>query len=158
MHQCVLTFGGARRRGSTRAHARAVGLRGGGVHVCVVRGGGHCVSMLRAYAVALGSLLSGAAVVHQVYKPDLVGGARARAGRVEGVAAAGWQDRARAARKETRRALFFLCVDPCRERRCMACTDRRAPRCRFLVLVSCLRRACRARVRAAGRLWIDDSA
>lgn len=31
--------------------------------------------MLRAYAVALGSLLTGAAVVHALYKPDLVRGA-----------------------------------------------------------------------------------
>ena len=127
------------------ARARADGLRGGGVHVCVVRGGGHCASMLRAYAVALGSLLSGAAVVHQVYKPDLVGGARARAGRVEGVAAAGWQDRARAARKETRRALFFLCVDPCRERRCMACLTGALPAVAFW----CLSPACAAPVAPA---------
>jgi hypothetical protein len=30
------------------------------------------MSMMRAYAVALGSLLSGAALVHAFYKPDLV--------------------------------------------------------------------------------------
>lgn len=29
-------------------------------------------SYLAAYVVAIGSLLSGAAVVHQIYKPDLV--------------------------------------------------------------------------------------
>lgn len=32
------------------------------------------MSMMRAYAVALASLLAGAAVVHAVYKPDLVSG------------------------------------------------------------------------------------
>ena len=32
------------------------------------------MSMLRAYAVAFASLLAGAAVVHAVYKPDLVRG------------------------------------------------------------------------------------
>lgn len=30
------------------------------------------MSFYKAYAVALGSLLTGAAVVHQIYKPDLV--------------------------------------------------------------------------------------
>ena len=30
------------------------------------------MSYYKAYAVAIGSLLTGAAVVHQIYKPDLV--------------------------------------------------------------------------------------
>ena len=33
----------------------------------------HDISWIKAYAIAIASLLSGAAVVHNIFKPDLVG-------------------------------------------------------------------------------------